>query len=130
MEHNSPLSLKGLRILVAEDHPSSQAMLQFLLDGWSCKTDIVDNGQEAIEKLKTQTYDLCLMDLDMPVLGGVEATRRIRKDLKLTLPILASTGHGDAATKEQCLAVGMNDLLEKPYDPETLKKKMLAWVGE
>lgn len=83
--------------------------------------DTAENGREAIEKVRTKNYDLVLVDLQMPIMDGMEATRIIRSDpLNEKLPIIALTARAISGFREQCLEIGMNDFLSKPFLPEDM----------
>ncbi|MEO0311238.1 MAG: Autoinducer 2 sensor kinase/phosphatase LuxQ [Bacteroidota bacterium] len=120
-----------LNILLAEDHKYNQMYAQSLLGEWGIKVDIAENGKVAINKLQEQHYDLVLMDLQMPVCGGLEATHYIRT--KLTgparqIPIIALTANAMKADIEKCYEAGMNDYITKPFDPQVLLKKIKKYT--
>jgi CheY-like chemotaxis protein len=117
---------KGFKILVAEDEPIAQEFLSIILKNFKLNIEIASDGREVIEKVKKDPYDLILMDLQMPVMGGVEVTRIIREQLHKTMPILALTATED--DKEKCLAAGMNDYLTKPIEVSELKDKIFYWL--
>ena len=112
-----------MRILIAEDDVSLQLMDKSLMKHWGFEFDIVSNGQEAVDQAKANEgkYDLCLMDIDMPIMNGLEATKTIRRKLKY-FPIMALTGNLRA--KEEYLAIGMDDFLEKPFPIDKLYQKI------
>ena len=122
-------SLEGLRILVGEDNLVNQAMLRKMLTIFGCESDFASNGLEVIEKLKSNTYDLILMDLQMPVLSGDEATIIIRNELKLDIPVIALTAAVFTEDRDRCLESGMNDFLCKPLQISVLNKMVNKWVG-
>lgn len=103
-----------MKILVAEDDQGQQELIEMLMDDWGYEFDIASNGQKAVKlsKIYEGKYDLCLMDIDMPIMNGFEATTIIRRKMKY-FPIMALTGNSIA--KDQCLEVGMDDFLQKPY---------------
>ena len=113
----------NMDILMAEDRQSSQEVVKFLMDDWGYKLDIVLNGREAVAKARKRQYDVCLMDIDMPVMDGHEAAKIIRRQLSY-LPIIALTAK-PAFEKKRCLEAGMDDFLEKPLDPDELKQKII-----
>lgn len=121
------LSLKGLKILVAEDNPVNKKLLDVLLKKLGCEVDIASNGEVAVKKAKTNHYDLVLMDIQMPLMGGIEATRIIHKDIKKELPIIGVTAAVSKEDEEKGYAAGMNDYITKPIDPIKLKEKLLKW---
>jgi PAS domain S-box-containing protein len=114
-------------LLVVEDNPFNQIVARGLLEQAGASIDIVDDGQQAVDLLRSKKnrYDLILMDVQMPVMDGFTATRLLRKDLGLTLPILAMTAGVTEFEREQCIASGMNDLIAKPIDFE----HMLATIN-
>ncbi|MDP2654274.1 MAG: response regulator [Candidatus Omnitrophota bacterium] len=122
------ISCEGIRVLVVEDSLPNQELLKVHFETLGCVCDYASNGQEAIEKIKTASYDICFMDLQMPIMGGVEATRIIRSELKNKMPIIALTAAEAEEEKEKCLNVGMNDYLPKPFDLGQLKEKIICSV--
>ncbi|MGB3862622.1 MAG: response regulator [Candidatus Aminicenantaceae bacterium] len=122
------LSAKKIKVLVAEDNPVNQKLIRILLQKLGCKEEIAPNGKIAFEKATTEEYDLCLMDLQMPVMGGVEATKNIRKSGNTKLPIIALTAVAFKEGRDECLEAGMNDFLTRPVDPDKLRAKILEWT--
>jgi signal transduction histidine kinase/DNA-binding response OmpR family regulator/integral membrane sensor domain MASE1 len=114
--------LDGVRLLLVEDNPINQLVARSMLDFAGASIDAVDNGKAAVERLGQSgaQYDLVLMDVQMPEMDGFEATRRIRADLGLTLPILAMTAGVMSSEREQCIACGMNDFIAKPIDVDDM----------
>jgi signal transduction histidine kinase/DNA-binding NarL/FixJ family response regulator len=102
-------------ILLAEDNVLNQKLAAGYLGNFGLKLDIAENGLEAIEKLKLKKYDLILMDIQMPIIDGYNATAIIRKELLLTIPIVAMTAHIMTGEKEKCMKFGMNDYITKPF---------------
>jgi signal transduction histidine kinase/CheY-like chemotaxis protein len=109
-----------MNILVVEDNLLNQKLAGFILKEWGFSFEIAGNGKIAIEKLKNNTYDLILMDIQMPELNGYETSVIIRKNLKLTLPIIAMTAHVFPGEKEKCISFGMSDYLSKPINETEL----------
>jgi len=124
------LASKGLKILVVEDNPASQELLSIILRGFEFGVEIASDGREAVEKVEKDPYDLILMDLQMPGMGGVEATKIIREQLHKTMPILALTAGVSDDDKGKCLAAGMNDYLSKPIEVPKLKDKIFHWIKQ
>jgi PAS domain S-box-containing protein len=120
--------LKNVSVLVFEDIALNQLLMRTLLDDFGFKCDIASNGRIGIEKLKTNSYDLILMDLQMPEMNGFEATEYIRKELKLTIPIIALTADVTTADLAKCKAVGMDDYIPKPVDERLLQSKILLFL--
>lgn len=124
--------LSGARVLLVEDYKINQEIAVELLKLVGVQVDIANTGREAVEKLQLfskNPYDAILMDIQMPEMDGYEATRVIRKNQQLQeLPILAMTAHAMPEVRERCLAVGMNDHIAKPIDPETLYQALAKWI--
>lgn len=121
--------LSGSRILMAEDNRINQRVVEEFLKLSGVNVDIANNGQEAIELLSENSYDAILMDVHMPVLGGVEATERIRGNAKYSkLPIIALTAGVTQEEKNKCHASGMNDFVGKPVDPQELITVLCYWI--
>lgn len=111
-----------LRVLVVDDNAINQSLMKHLLLQWNIDFDIVSNGLEAVEQLINQTYDLVLMDIQMPKMDGYVATQQIREVLKLDIPIIAMTAHALAGEREKCLSRGMNEYISKPIKEDELFK--------
>ncbi len=129
---SSPFSKKTLRdlsILLVEDNDINRLYATSILKIWDCKIEIAENGFIAVEKVKANTYDIVLMDIQMPVMDGFEATRIIRAGAspKSQVPIIALTANATRKDIEQCLANGMNDCLPKPFTPEELYAKLILF---
>lgn len=121
------LSCKGLKILVAEDNPINQKLIQLVLENFGCETEIVSNGLEAFEKIQNNVYDVVLMDVQMPVMDGFEATKKIRETIKEDVKIIALTANAMKEDEAKCLSAGMDDYVAKPIDSGKLKEKLLKW---
>lgn len=120
--------LPDLKILIAEDNEINQMLLKKQLSNFKYDVDIASNGLEAIAMLKRQSYDLILMDVQMPELDGVSATKIIRGDQELHQPIIiALTANAMKDDKDKCMAVGMNDYLSKPISVDDLKQTLIKW---
>lgn len=118
---------KNIKILVAENNPSNLALLKSFLGKLKCQAEYVYNGEEVLRKLETNKYNLCLMDLQMPLLGGIEATKTIRKRISKRLPIIALTAAVLKSDRIKAEEAGMNDFLDKPIDMIELKEKILHY---
>ena len=99
--------------------------MKIILDDFKFEYDIAENGKIAIEKLQSNTYDIILMDLQMPEMNGFEATKYIRKTMKLKIPIIALTADVTTVDVEKCKAAGMNDYVSKPLDERILHSKII-----
>lgn len=103
-----------LRLLLVEDNPMNRRVAELLFEEWGFTYEYATNGRIAIEMLKEKTYDLVLMDIQMPEMDGYTAAKMIREELKLQVPIIATTAHAFAGEREKCLQYGMNDYIAKP----------------
>jgi signal transduction histidine kinase/DNA-binding response OmpR family regulator len=124
-EQIDKISCEGIRVLIVEDSLPNQELLQVHFETLGCSCDYAGNGEEAIKKLATEVYDIIFMDLQMPVMGGLEATRIIRQKLHLTVPIVALTAAEIHEEMQHCFLSGMNDYLAKPFDLQQLKRKLI-----
>jgi len=116
----------GARILLAEDEPVSREVACIQLEAAGLVVDLAEDGQQALELARRNTYALILMDMQMPNLNGIDATRAIRADsLNQTTPILAMTANAFDEDRQTCLDAGMNDHIAKPVDPENLYETLL-----
>ncbi len=120
--------IKGIRVLVVEDMALNQLLMKTVLDDFGFERDIAENGKIAVEKLKTNQYDIILMDLQMPEMNGFEATEYIRKTLNLTIPIIALTADVTTVDLAKCKSVGMDDYIAKPIDERVLYSKIVGLV--
>lgn len=118
--------MKNIKVLVVEDIPLNQLLMKTLLDDFGFQRDIAANGKIAIEKLSENSYDIILMDLQMPEMNGFEATEYIRKVLNLNIPIIALTADVTTADITKCRSVGMNDYIAKPVDEKLLYNKIIS----
>jgi len=120
--------LKGMQVLLAEDNEINQAIATELLAMKGVRVDIASNGNEAIEAVENKDYDIVLMDIQMPEMDGISATRKLRENLRFkALPIIAMTAHAMAGDREDSLKNGLNDHITKPIDPERLYAVLLKW---
>ena len=122
-------SLKGVRLLVAEDNVFNQQVVSELLRHAGARVSLANNGREALEALRDQSFDAVLMDLQMPEMDGLEATRQIRADSDLhdTL-ILAMTANAGLEDQQRCRAAGMDDFVSKPFQPERLYETLARLI--
>jgi hypothetical protein len=120
----------GKRILMAEDEPINQEITRGLLEDVGLVVDSADNGAEALRMAQENDYSLILMDMQMPLMSGVDATLAIRKlPAYQNVPILAMTANVFTEDREKCLAAGMNDFITKPADPEVVFKLLYQWLA-
>jgi CheY-like chemotaxis protein/nitrogen-specific signal transduction histidine kinase len=117
--------IKIIKVLLVEDIKLNQLLMKIILDDFNFKYDIADNGKIAIEKLQTESYDIILMDLQMPEMDGYEATAYIRDIMNLKIPIIALTADVTTVDLEKCKAMGMNDYVSKPLDEKILHTKII-----
>ena len=122
-------AVRGARILVVDDLPLNREVAREFLSIAGLEVEEAANGREALDRLAREGIDLVLMDIQMPVLDGLETTRLIRSDARLrALPVIAMTAHAMSGSREQSLGAGMNDHLTKPIDPDALYAVLLKWV--
>jgi len=121
--------IKNARILLVEDNIVNQILAGEMLNQAGMIVEIANNGMEAIEAINIQKYDLVFMDVQMPIMGGYQATKLIRTNEKFKdLPIIAMTAHAVSGAMQECLAAGMNDYISKPIDPELLYSILNKWI--
>ncbi len=111
---------KEMAILVAEDNPTNRRIFELQFDNWGFTADFAVNGQVAVDMFREKTYDIVLMDIQMPEMDGYTATQVIRQELKSTIPIIAITAHAFRGEREKCISYGMNDYLTKPIKEKEL----------
>lgn len=122
-------SLRGMKVLLAEDHPLNQMVVREALKSYGCDIDVASSGREAVEAVGRRPYHVVLMDLQMPGMDGLEATKKIRSDERFaTIPIIALTAHSTEKDREKCLAAGMNDYLSKPLRTDQLVSVLRMWA--
>lgn len=126
---NAGPALAGTKVLVAEDNLINQQVICEFLQLSGITVELAGNGKEALELLELGKFDAVLMDIQMPILDGIEATRLIRKRAEFTtLPIIALTAGVTKEEQEKCIAIGMNDFIAKPINPEKLMSTLLHWI--
>jgi two-component system sensor histidine kinase/response regulator len=129
------------RVLVAEDNPVNQEVATGMLEAMGCRTVSAPNGRAAFRLFAQETFDAILMDCEMPIMDGIEATRRIRaveamaqalpegSATRRRTPIIALTAHALNEVRQKCLAAGMDDFLVKPFDDRQLAETLLRWLA-
>lgn len=126
---SSTLDISKLKILIAEDNKVNQMVIKKTFSDWNTSVDIAENGVKVLEALRENDYDIILMDIQMPEMDGYTAVKNIRSEFdepKKSIPIMAMTAHASPIEKQKCLDAGMQDYISKPFDPYTLKKKIVA----
>ncbi|CAK0775388.1 two-component system, sensor histidine kinase and response regulator [Gammaproteobacteria bacterium] len=122
--------IRDARILLVEDNETNQLVATDMLERFGLHVTVAGNGQEALDKLAQTDFNAVLMDLQMPVMDGFEATRRIRRDTRWNaLPVIAMTAAVMADDRAACVKVGMNDHIAKPIQPQELVHTLLKWVA-
>lgn len=121
--------LKALKILVAEDNMVNQMVILRMLQKLGCQADFATDGRAAVSRVEANSYDIVLMDVHMPAVDGLEATRRIRKmpSAQSCVPVVALTAAATTEDRTACLAAGMNDYLSKPIAFEELRRTLQLW---
>jgi CheY-like chemotaxis protein len=121
--------LRGREILLVEDNPVNQRVARRLLESWGCLVTIASDGAQALTAVSDQSFDLVLMDCQMPVMDGYEASRRLRSlPAGRNLPIVAMTAEAITGDRERCLEAGMNDYLTKPVRGTLLRAMVEKWA--
>jgi len=121
--------IRGASVLLAEDNEINQQVAKEILEQAGLVVTIANNGKEAVEMVKAGNVEVVLMDIQMPVMGGFEATQEIRKDERFKdLPIIAMTAHAMAGDREKSLEAGMDDHVTKPIDPDELIAALVEWI--
>ncbi len=128
IELEENILLDGIKILLVEDNELNRLVVQNTFKYYNCVADEAINGLDALEKLRNKKYDIILMDIQMPEMGGLEATEKIRKQLNLETPIIALTANAFKSEIEKCKLVGMNDYITKPFEESTLLKVICKYT--
>ena len=120
----------SLNILAAEDHPTNQMVIRHHIERNGHRATIASNGLEVLELCASEKFDIVLMDVQMPKMDGVEATRKLRagNSINRSVPIIAITASADKETRDQCLGAGMNDIITKPLLFERLVDTLAQWT--
>ena len=130
LAHAGLAPLRGARVLLVDDVDLNRQVGIELLQAVGVSVDVAEDGQIALARLAAQDYDLVLMDMQMPVMDGLDATRAIRRNPRwATLPVLAMTANAMASDRQRCLDAGMNSHISKPIDPGELFGQLLKWLA-
>lgn len=124
--------IDNIHILLAEDQVFNQMVVQSMIEEWGFNLDIVENGKEAIEKINNTRYDIVLMDIQMPVMDGIEATQKIRNNNNKLInetPIIAITANAYSKDHQKYIEIGMNDTISKPFKSQVLFHKIANLLG-
>lgn len=121
--HGEPTSLAGKSFLVIEDAPDTRMLIRHYLTRAGSKVDFAENGLEGYRKALAGSYDVIVMDLQMPVMDGYEAIQILRK-WGVHTPVIAWTAHALKEDRDRCMALGFTDYVAKPVDPERLLEKL------
>jgi CheY-like chemotaxis protein/HPt (histidine-containing phosphotransfer) domain-containing protein len=125
-----PRKFRG-RVLVAEDNPTNQTVIVMRMKGLGCDVDVANDGREAVRAVESESYDLILMDCQMPIMDGLQATREIRRREKgVWIPIVAVTANAMEGERKRCLEAGMDDYISKPIRVPELVKALTYWLGD
>ncbi len=120
--------LNGKRILLVEDNSMNRLVVNMILEPYGVIITEVENGASALDVLRAGSFDIVLMDVQMPVMDGLEATRIIRRDISQTIPIIALTASAIRSDKEECFNAGMDDFLAKPFAEKELIDQLTKWL--
>lgn len=127
------LQVDDRRVLVVEDDEKNQIVFSVLLKRMGLEFDIAMNGKQAIDAVRNKTYSIILMDVRMPQIDGIEATKTIRSLGSVNgkqIPIVAVTAQAMEGDRERCIWAGMSDYLAKPFTREELENTIAKWIGE
>ncbi len=118
------------QLLIVEDNPLNSRVMQLMLSHFPITVDIVENGQDALEYISNNTYNLIFLDISLPDMDGIMIASTLRKEFTATqLPIVAITAHAYESDKAACFAAGINDVLVKPINMEQLTKQLIKWLS-
>jgi CheY-like chemotaxis protein len=121
---------KGKKVLFVEDDEANQYFMQLMLEESGCNYAAASNGQEAVEKVRADKYDIIFMDLKMPVMDGFEATRVIREGIDKTVLIVAVSANVLTDAVNKCFSVGMNGFIAKGSETEKFEEEILSWLAK
>jgi len=124
MNHLNSDTPLATRVLVVDDNKVNQMICKKYLEKMHIQVDIADNGKLAISKCRDNAYNMIIMDMEMPLLGGVEATRIIREKSLSFAPVIALTGNDNIQSRQKCKLAGMNGFITKPINREALEREV------
>lgn len=131
MEEKHIESVQGAHILLVEDNELNQQVIVELLEDLGVSIEVAENGEVAVKKVNEASYDIVFMDMQMPVMDGIEATKEIRKNPQYSsLPIVAMTANAMVQDRDRCMQAGMNDHISKPIEPDKLFSILLKWMPD
>lgn len=122
------INFQDIKVLVVENDVLYADLMKAYLDYIGCESDFASDGEEAIDKVKSNKYDICFMDIHMEPMGGIEATKIIRKEVSEDLPIIALTATVTDDSKDKYFKVGMNDFIMKPVSKEIIEAKIVQYT--
>lgn len=126
---DNPINLSHLKVLIAEDQVINQFILKKIFSKWSLVPEFVQDGEEAVKAFESKEFDLIFLDLQMPIMGGIDATKAIRKQDK-DIPITAITAAVLPEDREEALRVGMNDFIGKPFTADQVLDIILKHTND
>lgn len=129
-EASATYSFENYRVLVVEDNKANQVLLKHIFNKHNLAPRIIDNGQEAVNLLRKEVFDLVLMDIQMPVMDGYTAISLLRRELYLKTPVIAMTAYVSEGEVQKCLEAGFSDYMAKPVDEELLVQKMAFYLKQ
>ncbi len=115
-------------VLVAEDEHANRLLIKTLLEKEGLQVTVVQDGDRAVEQALAQPFDLILMDIQMPVVNGLEATKTLRQN-DISVPIIALTAHAMRGDRDKCIDAGCNDYIPKPVDPAQLRRILTKYLS-
>jgi PAS domain S-box-containing protein len=128
--HTDASLLKGRRVLIVDDNEMNRLVASTILELYGIIISEAENGQEAVAAIRANQPDLVLMDIQMPVMSGFEATRVIRSEISQTLPVIALTANAIKGENQKCFEQGMNDFISKPFKENDLVSMLLKWLAK
>ena len=123
-------TLENVQILLVEDNEMNQLFARTILEEWGTIVDLAEDGRIAVDKVRNNAYDVILMDMQLPHMNGLEATRVIRNELESNLPIIALTANAIKGDQDRCIEAGMDDYISKPFEPTKLFNKIRKYTKQ